>query len=169
MSKSLVAYFSRADDNWYGGSIQKLDVGNTEVVAKTISDSTNSLLFKINPVKTYPTDYYKCCEVAKEEHNKNIDIPLKEYLPDISSYDIIYLGYPIWWGTYPMAVKNFLKHYDFSGKIIYPFITQEGSGEGNSISDLKSDTKAIVKEPLVIMGSMAKSSKIVVEEWLNEK
>ena len=128
MSKTLVVYFSRADEN-YG--VEDRTVGNTEILAKEIVHSKNADEFKIIPVKPYPKDYQTCVEVATKEHEENAR---PEYAGDIdiSDYDVIYLGYPIWWSDAPMIVYNFLEKHDFAGKTIYPFCTHEGSGEAGT-------------------------------------
>src|SRR5208337_4215985 len=136
-SKSLIAYFSRKGNNYVGGSIVNLPIGNTEVIAKKIQELTGSDMFQIKTVKSYPEDYTETKNVAQEEFRKNSRPELTEILDDMDSYDVIYLGYPIWYGTMPMAVFAFLESYDFSGKTIIPYCTHEGSGLGQSVRDIK--------------------------------
>lgn len=164
---NLVAYFSHTGENYSVGVIEK---GNTEIVAEYISELVNGKLFEIKPAREYSKNYRTCCDEAKKEFANNTRPDLKAYLDNIDAYDTIYLGYPIWWGTMPMEVYTFLEHYDFSGKIIMPFSTHEGSGLGNSVNDIKKVVPAaIVKNGIAIRGSEAKNSKVKVENWINEK
>ena len=161
---SLIIFFSRAGENWAVGNIS---VGNTEHLANFIHDITGAELHKIEPVNKYPDEYKKCTEVAKEEYNKKLRPELKNALTDIKQYEIIYIGYPIWWGTFPMPMFTQLEKLDFKGKIVMPFSTNEGSGLGNSISDIKKCcVGANVKHALSITGSKAKDSKNEVEKWI---
>jgi len=136
-SKSLSAYFSRKGNNYVGGSIVDLPIGNTEVIARKIQGLTGSDLFQIQTVQSYPDDYMETTRVAQDELSGNSRPELTEMVTDMSSYEVIYLGYPNWWGTMPMAVFTFLDSYDFSGKTIVPYCTHEGSGLGSSERDIK--------------------------------
>ncbi len=125
--RSLIIYFSRADENYFGGEMRYVDKGNTEVIAEYIRDFVGADMFKVEPLNPYSKDYNGCIEEAKvrtREHNA----PIKETVPDISSYEVIYVGSPIYWGGMPEELFTALKELDFSGKIIRPFITHEGSG-----------------------------------------
>ena len=123
-NKSIVIYFSRADENYFGGSLKYIEKGNTEVIAEFISDLTGADMFKVEPLVAYSKDYMECIEEAKIR-TKNHDAPIKENVPDISSYDIIYVGSPIYWGGMPEELKTGLNGLDFNGKIIMPFTTHE--------------------------------------------
>ena len=152
----LSAYFSRADENYTSDGIKNLSVGNTEVVANIIHDLTGADLFKIEPVKSYPKDYHETTHLAQIELNNNARPAIKNKLTNTEEYDIIYLGYPNWWGTMSMIVLTFLESINLTGKIIKPFCTHEGSGMGNSESNLKSYfPDAIIKKGLPIRGLMA--------------
>ena len=152
----LIAYFSRADENYTSDGIKNLSVGNTEVVANIIHDLTGADLFKIEPVKSYPKDYHETTHLAQIELNNNARPAIKNKLTNTEEYDIIYLGYPNWWGTMSMVVLTFLESINLTGKIIKPFCTHEGSGMGNSESDLKSYfPDAIIKKGLPIRGLIA--------------
>ena len=94
--------------------------------------------FKIDPVVSYPTNYKECTEVATREKNSNARPEFKNSeVLDLSKYDTILLGYPIWWGDVPMIINTFLEKYDFSGKTIIPFNTHEGSGDAGTYSYIK--------------------------------
>ena len=162
--KSLVIYFSRADENYAVGSIDK---GNTEVIAEYIGDITGADLFKVEPLKPYSKSYKECCNEVAEEKRQNARPELKEYLNDISNYEVIYIGSPIYWGTMPMCMFTQLEKLDFTGKKVMVFTTHEGSGLGNVVSDVKKICKgANVLESLAIKGSSVYEAKEKVEKWI---
>jgi flavodoxin len=136
-SKGLIAYYSRKGGNYLNGSIVNLTVGNTEVIANKIQELTGSDLFEIDTVKPYPKDYTETTKVARAELKGNARPELSKTVVNMDSYDVIYLGYPNWWRTFPMAVFTFLEEYDFTGKTILPFCTHEGSSLGSSERDIK--------------------------------
>lgn len=167
--KCLIAYYSRAGNNYVNGSIVNLPVGNTEVAANMIQKLTGGDLFKINTVKTYPTDYTKTTEVAQQELRQNARPELTGRIDNMADYEIIVLGYPNWWGTMPMAVYTFLEAYDFSGKTIIPFCTHEGSGMGHSESDIKKlCAKATVLKGLAIKGGNVQRAESEIAAWLRK-
>lgn len=167
MSKTLVAYYSRADENYVSGALKTIPVGNTEIVAEYIKELTGADMFKIEQIKPYSEDYNSCVEEAKADQRRNARPELKKYLDSVGDYDVIYLGYPNYWGTMPMAVFTFLERYDFGGKTIKPFCTHEGSGMGNSVGDIKKlCPSADVENGLAIYGSRVKNSKNEVERWV---
>ncbi len=168
--KPLIAYYSRKGNNYLNGSIVYLEVGNTEVVAKIIQEKTGGDLFEIDTIKTYPEDYTETTNVAMEEKRKNARPELIRVVDQMDLYDVIYLGYPNWWGTFPMAVFTFLESYDFSGKTIIPFCTHEGSGLGNSERDIrKLCPNANVLPGIAIKGGSAKNAGNSVKSWLSRK
>ena len=165
----LSAYFSRADENYTSDGIKNLSVGNTEVVANIIHDLTGADLFKIEPVKSYPKDYHETTHLAQIELNNNARPAIKNKLTNTEEYDIIYLGYPNWWGTMSMVVLTFLESINLTGKIIKPFCTHEGSGMSNSESGLKRHfLNAIIKKGLPIRGSDADASDEKIKNWIGE-
>ena len=135
--KYLIAYFSRKGNNYVNGKIENLPIGNTEVIAKMIQDIIGGDLFHIKTVQSYPEDYNETIEVAKKELNNDSRPALSNDLSNIDSYEVVFLGYPNWWGTIPMAICTFLESFDFEGKKIIPFCTHEGSGLGNSVEAIK--------------------------------
>ncbi len=168
-SKSLIAYFSRKGNNYVNGRIVNLPVGNTEIVAQKIKNLTGGDLFEIKTSYSYPLDYYEATEVAKTELENNLRPELVNNVKNMEEYDLIVLGYPIWWDTFPMAVFNFLESYDFSAKTIAPFCTHEGSGAGRSVQDIqKLYPQAIVLPCLTIRGSMANNSETAIKSWLTK-
>ncbi|MDT8719016.1 flavodoxin [Clostridium sp. 19966] len=165
--KVLIAYFSRRGANYSNGRIVNLVVGNTEVAAKMIEEETNGDLFEIEADYDYPADYKECTEVAKHELSGNVRPNLTDHLKNIEDYDVIFLGYPNWWGTMPMPVFSFLEEYYFDEKIIMPFCTHEGSGMGHSEKDIKKLChNAEVKNGLSIHGSSVKNAKNSIVNWI---
>lgn len=167
MSNELVAFYSRADENYVNGVIKSLSTGNTQVAAGMIRELTGADLFKIEQVQPYSKNYNECIGQAQSDQKRDARPELKDYLQDIDSYDVIYLGFPNYWGTMPMAVFTFLEHYNFSGKKIKPFCTHEGSGMGSSVSDIKKlCPDAVVEEGLAIHGGSVQRAKKDIEAWI---
>lgn len=168
-SKSLIAYFSRKGNNYVSGNIIDLPIGNTKIIAQKIQVLTGSDLFEIDTVQSYPEDYTETTNVAQEEKRQNARPELTEIVNDMASYDVIYLGYPNWWGTMPMAVFTFLESYDFSGKTIIPFCTHEGSGMGSSERDIKKlCPQAKVLSGLAIRGGSVSKAGNDLTNWLEK-
>jgi len=152
-NKILIAYFSRT--------------GNTETVANIIAEETGGTLFKVETVTPYSDDYDECIDEAKKEQNEDARPALSTHVEDMSGYDVIYLGYPNWWGTMPMAMFTFLEEYDFSGKTIVPFCTHGGSKLGRSEGDIaKLVPDAKLLEGLAVSGSSVDGAGDTVKDWL---
>lgn len=166
--KSLVIYFSRAFENYAVGNIK---VGNTEIIARKIKEIIGATLFKCEPVKEYSKDYYICCKEAKIYQEKNARPELKHYLTDISTYDTIFIGGPVYYDEYPCEIYTQLDKLDFTGKIIKPFTTHEGSGLGSCVDVLKKKLNGtIIKEGLAIQGSKVNNNEAIIKlnDWINE-
>lgn len=167
--KSLIAYYSRRGNNYVNGSIEYLSVGNTEIAANMIRELTGSDIFRIDTVKVYPEDYMATTEVAKQELREEARPELTAAMDNMDDYQVIFLGYPCWWGTMPMAVLTFLESCDFAGKTIVPFCTHEGSGMGSSERDLKKAVPgAKVLKGLAIRGGGVKEAGNAISAWLRE-
>lgn len=165
----LVIYFSRAGENYFGGVLKNIEKGNTEVIAEYIQEITGADLFKVEAKVEYSLDYMECIDVAKKEQKSNARPEIKESLEDISGYDTIYIGFPNWWGTLPMPMWTQLEKLDFTGKVVKPFVTHEGSGFGTSKKDLsKLCSGAKIKNGLSIPGAEVYDVKSTVEAWINE-
>lgn len=165
--KSIVLYFSKKGQNYSGGSIVNLTKGNTAVVSEYIHDIVGADLFEIESVNEYPIDYYECTDVAKQELRDNARPGVRKMPGDLSEYDTVFIGGPIWWGTYPMPMFTVLEQIDWSGKTVMPFSTHEGSGLGNVERDMKKlCVGANVKPGLAIYGSSVASAKSDVEKWI---
>ena len=167
MANKLIAFYSRADENYVNGQIRTLETGNTEIAAGMIADMTGADLFRIEQKEPYAKDYNECIAQAQEDQRSDARPELTSYPDSIDEYDVIYLGYPDYWSTMPMAVFTFLEHFDFSGKVIKPFCTHEGSGLGHSMDDIrKLCPDADVREGLAIHGASVGRAKNDIENWL---
>lgn len=121
--KILVAFFSRTGENYAVGHIEQ---GNTHIVAEMIASATGGTLFRIEPATPYPDDYRACTEVAQREKRSKARPAL---VGDIAAeeYDVIFLGYPNWWGNLPMCVYTFLEQHDWQGKVVIPSVRTKGA------------------------------------------
>ncbi len=165
---SIVIFYSRADENYFGGSYRYIEVGNTEKAAKMISQINGADLFKLEQVKPYSKDYQACIAEAKKDLQNNARPELKA-VPDVGGYDEIYLGYPNYWGKMPMAVYTFLENTDLAGKTIHPFCTHEGSGLSGTVNDIKKlCPSAKVASGLALHGSSVDNSFKTIEKWIKE-
>lgn len=163
----LIAYFSRAQENYFSGAIRTVEVGNTQLAAETIAALAGGELFRLEPVRPYAADYNTCIEEARSDQRRDARPELKTYPGNIAQYDTIYLGYPNYWGTMPMPVFTFLEHFDFSGKKIYPFCTHEGSGLGRSVQDIsRLCPEAQVEQGLAIHGTHAGAAEPQIRKWI---
>lgn len=167
--RALVVYFSRADENYVVGNVEK---GNTRILAEMIAEATGADTFEIKPAKPYPKEYTPATEVAKQEKNDNARPEIVGTMPDVSGYDVVFVGYPIWWGDLPMPCYTFFDKVKLEGKTIAPFCTHEGSGLSGTDSNIANATKAKVTEALVMKGSVAQNSrdeaKKEVTDWLKK-
>jgi flavodoxin len=151
----LVAYFSRS--------------GNTRVIANQIHESVGGDVFEVVAVDPYPSDYDQVVEQAGKELREQCRPKLKAKVENMESYNVVFVGYPIWWGTIPMPVATFLSEYDFSGKAIVPFCTNEGSRLGRSVTDIKGlCPQSTILDGLEVRGGDVKKGRNEVSEWLRE-
>ena len=167
MSKTLIAFFSRADENYFGGAMHYIEIGNTEVAVQMIKEIIGADVFKIEMKTPYAKEYMTCINEAKTDLQKKARPQLMTIPNSIDGYDTVILGYPNYWGTMPMAVFTFLEAFDFSGKTILPLCTNEGSGMGVSERDIrKACPGAVLKPGLPLNGSRVSSAKPQIEKWL---
>lgn len=154
--KILVIYFS--------------ETGNTQKLAKLISDKVGGDFVRIETEKLYPEDYDELVDDAKKEKDNNDRPKLKELNINLENYDTIFVGYPIWWYQMPMAMYTFFDNYDFANKTIIPFNTHEGSGSSGTYEDIqKLEPKAKVLEGLPIRGGdMTSDQSNKVDNWLKK-
>lgn len=165
--KVLVSFFSRTGENYAVGNISK---GNTHIIAEMIAKETGGKLFQIETVKSYPDEYKACVDIAKAEKESNARPEVKGDVK-VEDYDIIFLGYPNWWGDMPMAVYTFIEKHNWNGKTVIPFCTHEGSGLSGTERKLKDACKgAIVSKGLAVRGATAQNSRVqayeTVANWL---
>lgn len=167
----LVVYFSRADENT--GGVGYIEKGNTKILAEMIAERTHGDLFEIKTVKPYPKEYRPATEAAKQEKEENARPEIVGELPDLSKYDVVFLGYPIWWSDMPMPVYTFLDRENFAGKIILPFCTHEGSGLSDTQRSIADVTKADVREGFALQGHIAQKSpeeaRTALYEWMSKQ
>lgn len=162
--KSIVIFFSHAGDNYSVGNIK---VGNTKIVADYITELTGAAQYEIVTHKYDGMSYQKCCDVAKAEQQNNELPPYEGKCPDLSGYDTVFIGGPVWWGTYPQVMFTLFKDVNLDGKTVIPFTTHEGSGLGRCVSDVKKAfPKADVKPGFSMYGHDVRTGKSTVEKWL---
>jgi flavodoxin len=151
--KILVAYFSHS--------------GNTREIANQIHKSVGGDIFEIQTVQTYPSNYDAVVKQARQELDSGYKPALKTKIKNIESYDIVFVGYPNWWGTIPRPIVTFLSEYNFSGKIIVPFCTHEGSRLGNSVNDIrKLCPQSNFLDGLAVRGSDINNAQNELSGWL---
>lgn len=167
MAKTLIAFFSRADENYFGGAMRYIKVGNTEVVCGLMKEMTGADTFKIEMKEPYSPVYMTCIDEAKRDLRAGTRPELVSLPDSLDAYDTVILAYPNYWGTVPMAVVTFLEAFDFDGKTILPLCTNEGSGLGSSERDIKKYAPgAKLGRGLSVTGSRASSSADAVRRWL---
>lgn len=153
--KALVIYYSKT--------------GNTKQIADYIGEKTNADVIRLETVRTYPSNYDEMLDVAKEEQRNGGRPELKNKNINIADYDIIFLGYPIWWGEIATPVYTFLDEYDLSGKKIAPFVTSGSSGLSGTPSDIKrEEPKSEVLEAMSITSSTLNNYKSLTDKWLSK-
>lgn len=163
---TLIIYYSRRGENYWNGTIKNLAKGNTEIAAEFIKNAVGGELFEVQTVKEYAKDYYACIDEAKRELRARARPPIKAFPEDIDRYDNIFIGYPNWWGTMPMAMFTLLEHFDWAGRKIIPFCTNEGSGMGSSERDLaKACPGATIARGLSIHGAETLRSEKKIADW----
>ena len=170
--KKLVVFFSHAGENYNVGNIEK---GNTHIVADMIADAIGADIFEIVPEKAYPADSYdECIDIAKKELQADARPSIKGDVK-IEDFDVVFIGYPNWWGNPPMCVYTFIEKHDWNGKTVIPFITHEGSGMGGT--DLKiaaacEGANTLTGKGLAIQGKLAQenqaSAQKSVDSWLKQ-
>lgn len=167
MSKKLIAFYSRNGENYFGGAMKEVEVGNTKIAAQILQQMTNADLFEIEQLNPYSSHYKECVAQAVADSKSNARPELAHDI-DIEEYETIYLGYPNYCGTMPMAVWTFLEAHDFKGKTIKPFCTNEGSGMGKSEADLAHlCPTAQIEKGLSIKGSEAADSSTIFTSWIS--
>ena len=165
----LVAYFSLAGEQYGVGVIEE---GNTSIIAKMIAEQTGADLFEIEAVNAYPETYDGLLDVSRQEMSDNARPEIVGTVDNMEDYDIVFVGYPNWWGDMPMIIYNFLESYDFSGKTVIPFCTHGGSGLSGTESTIADITGAEMMDGFDIAGEAAQNQRDkaseAVTEWLRK-
>ena len=157
MAKNLVLYFSV--------------YGTAKKTAEEIARQTGADLVEIEPVIPYDSNrdnYNALAAYAKKEHDENMRPEIKNEI-SIAEYDNIFIGYPMWWYTFPMIIYTLFDKYDFSGKTIIPFNTHMGSGDGGTYRTIRElAPKATVLEGLPMeMSDAERGNPQKKEKWLS--
>lgn len=161
--KPLVIFFSHAGENY---SVGNIEVGNTKIVADYISEITAADQFEVVAEKSYDMPYMDLIKVAQDEAKAG-ELPAYKGNVDVTPYDVIFIGGPIWWGTYPQVMFTIFKDINLDGKTVIPFTTHEGSGLASTVQDLKKAfPKANIKPGFAIYGHEVRTGKAKVEKWL---
>ena len=165
-SDILVVYFSRTGEQYGVGVI---DEGNTAIVAQLIAEQTGADTFEILPADDhYPMTYNELTDVAKQEQNQNARPAYEDGVPDLSQYNIIFIGAPVWWGDWPMICYTFFENEDLSGKTLYPFSTHAGSGLSGFDQKLSSAVPdSTVGEGLAVAGTDCQKDRDGVRSKVN--
>ncbi len=145
-SRTLIIYFSQPEemkadavDGFSGASVLQKntpETGSTQFLAQMIQKQTQGDLFRIETATPYPRQHDALLRVAEKEQQTNARPSLKTPLPDLSDYDTIYVGYPIWWYTMPMVIYSLFEQNDFAGKTVIPFTTHGGSRLADSLQEI---------------------------------
>ena len=160
----IVIFFSHAGDNY---SVGVIDTGNTKIVADYISEITGADQFEIVTHKYDGMAYTPLIELAKKEAAAGELPPYEGAAPDLNGYDTVFIGGPVWWGTYPQVMFTLFKDINLDGKTVIPFTTHEGSGLASCASDVrKAFPKAKVTGEFSIYGHEVRGGKAKVERWL---
>ena len=167
----LVVYFSRTGEQYTVGVIDK---GNTAIVAEMIAEETGADLFEVLPKEDhYPYTYDELTDVAKQEQSENARPEYQGTVPDLSGYDTIFIGAPVWWGDWPMIMYTFFENENLSGKTLIPFSTHEGSGLSGFDTKLEAACPdSEILNGLAVRGNDAQNDrngvKVSVQNWLEE-
>ena len=146
-SASMVVYYSLRHNT----VAHETTMGRTQQVAEVIGKVTNSPVYELQNQRPYLTNYDDI--VAQADGERTNPPPLLADV-DISSYDTIYLGSPVWWSTYPSLFTTWFKQHDFSGKTIYVFVTHMGSGFGDVVTDLQKALPQATVKPLIAISNL---------------
>ncbi len=169
-ARALVLYYSQLGPETAADAHPSADMGNTQYLAYAIKDAVDGDIFRVENATPYPDNGYKALtEVAKKERQTNARPAMKGDLPDLSAYDTVYIGAPVWWSDYPMVFYTMLDRYDFGGKTLVAFNTNGGSGPGVMVSTLKKaePNAKVLDDCLDISSSQSKSCDGAVKTWLN--
>jgi flavodoxin len=165
----LIAYYSRAGENYYYGGRRTLEVGNTEVLAAMTRQLLACDVYRIEAADPYSDDYDATVERNVREQNDNARPGIANSRTSITDYDTVLVGSPIWNNRAPMIMSTFMESFDFSGKTLYPFVTYAVSGLGSTQRDYAAlAPRATIGEGLAVRGEEVQSARSEAEEWLRQ-
>lgn len=149
-------------------SASVLQPGNAARLAGWIQEQTDGDLFSIVVEKPYSSDYDECLDRAADEKADDARPVLENHVEDMEQYDTIFLGFPNWWYTIPMAIHSFLEEYDFAGKMVIPFCTHGTGGLASTMKDIKKDLpdSAELLDPIGVYREDVDSAQESINEWL---
>jgi flavodoxin len=164
----LIAYYSRAGENYYYGGRRTLQVGNTEVLVGMIRQLLACDVYRIEAADPYSDDYDATVERNVREQNDNARLGIANPRTSINDYDTLLVGSPIWNNRAPMIMSTFMESFDFSGKTLYPFVTYAVSGLGSTERDYVAlAPRATIGDGLAVRGEEVQSAQSQAEEWLS--
>lgn len=177
-SKSLIVYFSQPETNKADNMTQEEDnstvvingevLGNTQYMASVIAENKNADIFRIEPEKPYPTEHSTLVDLASDEQQNKVRPAIKNKIENIDDYDVIFIGYPNWWGDMPMILYTFFESYDLSGKTVIPFNTHGGSGFSNTINTIRElEPNANILNGLSISRNHIQNARQEIVDWVN--
>ena len=174
----LTVYFTRTGNSDFEEDVEAVSsaslmeedgklIGNSQLLATMVQNSVGGELYAIQTEKKYPSSYGDTVSVARDEIDSDEKVALSGSLPDFSQYDMVFLVYPVWWGTIPNAVKSFLQSGDLSGIALYPLVTHGGSGAGNSVEDIQAVCGVDVSSNVLeVFDDDVTTAAEAVAEWL---
>ena len=174
----LIAYFTRADNVQQDSNLDATSsasinlegddyIGNMEIMAQYIQEEVGGDLFSVQTAELYSQNYRETTDQAKEEQNNDERPELVSHVENMEQYDVVFLGYPNWWGGLPMPMFTFLEEYDFSGKTIIPFCSHGGSALGSGPSEIqKLCPDAALLEGIAVSGSQVEESQADIQSWI---
>lgn len=177
-TRVLVAYFSMPETTDPNNMTQEEEnsvvvidghvLGNTQYMAQVIAETTGGDIFRIEPETPYPTDHSTLVNLAAEEQDADARPAIKDRIADFDDYDVVFVGYPIWWSDMPQILYTFFDTYDFSGKTIIPFSTHGGSsfaGTPRTIAALEPD--AVMLDGLTISRDNIQDARQEIIDWVD--
>lgn len=177
-TKTLVVYFSMPETTKPNNMTQEEDnstvvingevIGNTQYVAYLIQKNTSADIFRIEPKTPYPTNHKTLVDLAKAEQNNKARPELAVKVENLEQYDVIFLGYPNWWGDMPMILYSFLESHNLSGKTIIPFNTHGGSEFSNTINSISAlqPKASIIKNGFTVSRNTVQNCADDVAAWV---
>jgi len=166
-ARVLIAYFSRAGENYHYGGRRFLEVGNTEVLAEIISNQVTCDVHRIEAAEPYSDDYDDTVDRNVREQEADARPAIANRLPDLGGYDVVLLGSGLWNVRPPMIMRTFTDGFDFTGKTVLPVVTYAVSGLGNAPDEYADACPgATIGEGLAVRGEEVRQADDAVAAWL---